>query len=60
CWFIPMPLWIIVGRINAFEEPISDTTFRMQTKVEHPLFGKIYEYAGIFTLQDDNQKSPAT
>lgn len=49
-WFIPLPLGIFIGRINAVEVPTSHNTFDMQTKVVHPLFGKIYEYGGHFTI----------
>lgn len=49
-WFIPIPLGLFVGRINAVEEVVSQTTFKMQTEIKHPLFGKMYEYGGEFTL----------
>lgn len=48
--FIPVPLTIFMGRGYAEEIPVDDNTFDMMTNIIHPLWGKIYEYKGRFSV----------
>lgn len=48
--FISLPLGIIVGKGYAEEIAVDDNTFDMMTCITHPLWGKIYEYKGRFTI----------
>jgi hypothetical protein len=49
---IPVPLELIIGKGHAEETPISDDKFCMWTHVDHPLFGKMFGYAGAFTVTE--------
>lgn len=49
---IPLPLSWLVGKGYAEEEALSEDSFRMQMYLTHPLFGKIFEYKGVFTIHD--------
>ncbi len=45
---IPIPLGLILGKGYAEEEAIDDNSFRMRMNIIHPIFGKMYEYRGVF------------
>lgn len=47
---VPIPLGLFLGRGYAEEEATSDTGFRMQMTLTHPLFGKLYDYRGHFEM----------
>ena len=47
---IPLPLGILIGKGYAQEEAISPDCFKMFVTITHPLWGKIYEYRGQFTI----------
>lgn len=47
---IPMPIWLLMGKCNVIERQISEDSFSMEMNLRHFLFGKIYEYKGIFKL----------
>lgn len=47
---IPIPLTWILGSGYAEETAIDERTFRMSTHITHPLWGKIYQYSGQFTV----------
>ncbi len=47
---LPVPLHWLLGRGNAEEEALSDTTFRMQMQMRHPLLGVMFHYAGVFAI----------
>lgn len=49
-YLLPLPLGWLIGKIYAEEESLSDNTFRTLMKIEHPLFGKIFEYSGEFSV----------
>ncbi len=50
---IPLPGagWI-VGHGEAFEEAIDDDRFAMSMTLRHPVFGRLYSYAGTFTVTE--------
>ena len=48
---IPVPLHWIIGRGHAEEVPVSAQEFSMWTHSRHPLFGKMFGYAGRFTIE---------
>ncbi len=50
--FIPLPLELLLGRSDAWEEPLSDDSFRMEMAVVHPWFGKTYSYGGTFRVTE--------
>lgn len=47
---VPMPMGLLLGRVTAEEEAIDDETFRMKMTLRHLLFGKMYEYRGVFKV----------
>ncbi len=49
---IPFPISLFLGKGHAEEEALSDDQFRMRMTITHPLFGKVYEYRGRFTITD--------
>ena len=48
--FIPLPISWLIGSINAEEWALDDKSFAMSVEIRHPLFGKIYEYSGEFSM----------
>jgi len=51
--FIPLPLSLLVGKGDAEEIAVNDDTFDMVVSITHPLWGKIYEYKGRFTVKEN-------
>jgi hypothetical protein len=49
---IPMPLELLIGKGDAWEEPLSDDSFRMWMGVVHPWFGQTYSYSGNFRVTE--------
>lgn len=47
---MPIPLSLLLGRGYAEEIPLDDNSFRMKMNITHPLFGKMYEYKGVFEV----------
>lgn len=54
-WLIPLPLGFLIGKFYAYEEAISDDEFKMEVKMIHPLFGKIFQYDGIFKVAKSHE-----
>ena len=46
---VPIPEWILLGHTTIVEKEVSASRFTMDFKLQHPLFGQIYRYAGDFT-----------
>lgn len=44
------PLEWLLGEAYAEEEALDNNQFKMRMTIQHPLWGKIYEYSGIFEL----------
>ncbi len=49
-FLIPIPLVLLLGKGDSWEEAINDNSFRMCLTITHPLFGKTYEYKGQFEV----------
>ncbi len=47
---IPLPLEPLFGRGYAEETAVDDDTFDMHMEISHPRWGRIYGYAGRFTV----------
>ncbi|WP_341763740.1 DUF4166 domain-containing protein [Candidatus Tisiphia endosymbiont of Beris chalybata] len=54
-WRMPLPLGWVIGKFSACETAIDDAKFSMVVSLQHPVFGKIYQYDGIFTIEEDNR-----
>lgn len=48
---IPMPIGLLMGSCNVVERQISQDSFRMEMSLTHFLFGKIYQYEGVFRIK---------
>jgi len=48
---IPIPLGLLLGKGYAEEKSLGLNSFRMKMYIIHPLFGKIYEYRGVFEVK---------
>ncbi len=49
---LPLPMDWLFGRPSAWEEAVSETEFRMEMTIDHPIFGRIYSYSGQFKVTD--------
>lgn len=49
---LPVPLEFLLGRGEAREQAIDETTFRMSMAIRHRLFGKVYGYSGTFRIKE--------
>jgi len=45
---IPIPEWLLLGHTTIVETGLSDSEFKMDFKLKHPLFGRIFRYSGRF------------
>lgn len=50
---IPFPAEWILGRGNASETPLDDNRFAMTMDITHPLWGRVFGYSGVFTMNED-------
>lgn len=50
---IPIPISLLLGKCNVVGRPLSDNFFSMEMSLNHFLFGKIYEYQGIFKVIEE-------
>jgi predicted DCC family thiol-disulfide oxidoreductase YuxK len=48
--FVRLPVSWIIGRVYAEERPVDDETFDTVVQIQHPWFGKVYEYTGRFKI----------
>ena len=51
---IPLPLKWIIGKFSAYQEQIDDAKFIMLLKLEHRLFGQVYQFRGTFNIEKVN------
>jgi hypothetical protein len=51
---LPLPFGLLLGRVYAEEEALTDDRYRMYMEIRHPWFGRIYTYSGEFTLKQIN------
>ncbi|MDW9146805.1 DUF4166 domain-containing protein [Legionella pneumophila] len=47
---IPLPMSILLGKCHVIEKPLSADSFSMDMELTHFLFGKVYEYRGVFKV----------
>lgn len=48
---IRIPLEILIGKVNAYEWVVNESSFKMRANLTHPFFGKLYEYTGTFNME---------
>ncbi|WP_027834513.1 DUF4166 domain-containing protein [Maritalea myrionectae] len=49
---LPLPVSWLIGKPAAWEEAVSETSFRMEMVIRHPIFGRIYSYSGQFEIEE--------
>ena len=47
-FLLPIPEWLVLGHTTIIETAISETEFKMNFKLKHPLFGTLFSYSGKF------------
>lgn len=48
---IPLPITFIVGKVYVDKYALTDNTFALHMKIQHPLWGTLYTYEGAFILE---------
>lgn len=54
---LPIPEWLVLGHTTIEEKALDNNYFEMDFKLQHPLFGMIYRYTGIFHTEIDYKQS---
>jgi Domain of unknown function (DUF4166) len=49
---VQVPLEFLLGRGEAWEEALDDSSFRMAMIIRHRLFGHVYGYSGTFRITE--------
>jgi len=49
---IPVPISLLMGKGYAEEESVDEDSFNMIMTIKHPIWGKVYEYKGTFTMKE--------
>jgi hypothetical protein len=49
---IHIPNWLTLGSADIIETPISDSLFKMDFTMKHPLFGLMFCYCGEFEIKN--------
>ena len=52
---ISLPLQWIIGEFYACQEQIDETKFMMSLQLRHRLFGQIYQFDGIFKIENADE-----
>ncbi|GAB6042970.1 DUF4166 domain-containing protein [Endothiovibrio diazotrophicus] len=47
-----LPEWLILGHGRIVEEALSETRFRIEFEMRHPLLGRTFAYSGEFELEE--------
>ncbi len=50
-----IPDWALLGRAVIKETPISEQAFRVDFEINHPLWGRTFEYSGEFSFNPDEE-----
>lgn len=45
---IPIPEWLVLGHTTIIETALNDHEFKMDFKLNHPIFGTVFRYSGKF------------
>lgn len=49
-YHLPLPLEILIGKVNTEETVIDENSYRVTMSISHKLFGTLYSYSGDFTF----------
>lgn len=49
-----IPDWLLLGNAVIIETPLSERSFRVDFEINHPLWGRTFEYSGEFSLAPEN------
>lgn len=45
-----LPDWLLLGHAEIIEAPVSESEFRLDFRIQHPLWGPAFRYSGRFRL----------
>lgn len=48
---INIPEWLALGEVSMREKAINDFQFTVEYKFQHPVFGQVFRYYGVFNTQ---------
>jgi len=48
---LPIPEWLVLGHTRIVEEAVGENRYIMDFRLEHPLFGQVFRYAGEFVSE---------
>ena len=51
---LPIPEWLALGHTTIEETALGGTSFRMDFRLQHPWFGQLYRYHGVFRTRNDD------
>lgn len=52
---LPIPEWLLLGHTTIQETAVDDDHFAMDFRLQHPLFGQVYRYCGIFSTNSNHK-----
>ena len=47
---LPIPEWLVLGHTMIEEKALDDKRFSMDFSLQHPWFGQLFSYAGVFRV----------
>ena len=50
---LPLPVGLLLGTGYIEERPLDDRSFSMRMTLQHPLFGELFRYSGVFALPEE-------
>jgi hypothetical protein len=50
-----IPDWLLLGKAVIRETPISEQAFRVDFEINHPLWGRTFEYSGEFSFSPESE-----
>lgn len=50
-FLLPIPEWLVLGHTTIVETALNENEFSMDFRLQHPLFGLLFRYAGTFRTE---------
>lgn len=47
-FLLPIPEWLVLGHTTIVETALNENEFTIDFRLQHPLFGRLFRYAGTF------------
>ncbi len=52
-----IPEWLLLGHTSIIEKALDDQHFSMDFRLQHPWFGQVYGYSGIFSTRKGSESN---